>query len=379
MQPKLFNQLHEPVGFDVPALEKRLGDQPYFAFYSKSRTNKQAFASILRDKYPRRVIIYLCPKILAAKIKTAFPSFAVFALEDLTDKEIFFRIYDLVGTETVLIIENSARYALLTSDKFKYLHRLRKSVGRCYLIDIVPFTQDITKLYLPLSYLHRDILGYQHGYAFQYDYLETDRRGDLRRAHEPRFLGEKLSPFCWIDYEVFFPPMKFVNSTLNADERTIYAAKKTALFEKHDGPQKIVTALVDFAGQQHSRYASLAELLEKLSGKTAVYTNVAKWGTLVKNYLSKRGASGGIEMKTYMTHDGEPVEADNVVFFESPINQNRVWILDVIADLPPDAKVYYCRSDAKADAYVFGETRKEWAAIQELTKNLHGAQNESLS
>lgn len=276
-------------------------------------------------------------------------------------------------------MENVSRYTLISSDKFTCVHRLRKMTKKRYLIDIVPFTVEICKLYLPYSYLDREILQYSHGYAFEYNYLEEDERGRRRRAHDFDFLAEKLGPWCHIDYSSFLPHVEYVDSVVTGEEQERYKEKKLELFEKYDNPRKIVTRLADHANVMKSRYDSLAEFLPRLSGRTVLYTNLVRNNGLIKKYLRKQGVVDQIDYRTYMTHDNRPVEADNVLLFETPINQNRVAVLDVLANILPRANVYYFRNDSKVDRFVFGETDSEWQAIDGLTKEMWGWQCENVS
>jgi len=257
---------------DVALLDKRLGDKPVFAFYSKIRQRKDEFVRMLMEHHPNEIFVYLCPKIVVNHIKSRFPNFMVVPIEHFTQKETFLHINSLANPKTVIIMENVSRYTHLSSDKFNCLHRLRMATEKRYLIDIVPFTKAIHKLYLPYSYLDREILQYSHGWAFEYNYLEEDDKGNIRHAHDLDFLAEKLSPWCYLDYQEFLPLISYINSELTPGEVRKYQARKTDLFDTFDNPVKIVTELCDCANMMQSRYNSLVDLLGSLRGNTVLYS-----------------------------------------------------------------------------------------------------------
>lgn len=292
------------------------------------------------------------------------------AIEQFTHRETFLRLLSIAGPQTIVIMENVSRYALLSSDKFSCLQRLRMATTRRYLIDIAPFTQHVCKLYLPWSYLDREILRYSNGYAFQYNHGEMDAAGNIRFAHDFDLLAEKLAPHSAIEFDRFLPGITFQDSTVSAGEAARYAAYKEHLFAAYDNPRKIVTELCDCANMMGSRYESLAGVLEGETGHAVVYTNIVKNNPLIRQALRRMGVKRLPEIRTYMTHDCRPIEAEAVVLFETPINANRVAALDVLSDIAPGSRVYMMRNDTKADQLVFGETWAEWTAIDGLVREL---------
>ena len=363
---------------DESRVSAQLGDKKQFAFLSKIRTHKDKFISLIEECNQGRLVVYLAPKLIVPYIKQNNPRFATVSIEDFTKRDVYLHLNDMVGPEVVLIAENISRYALLDSDKFRFLHRLRKAIDRMYLIDVTPFTKEICKLYLPFSYLDREILQYPNGYSFEYNYLEEDNDGKIRKAHDYDFLAEKISPWSYIDYHKFLPEIKYVDSVLTKEEQGEYQAHKKRLFDKHNNPRKIVTVLCDKVNMMSSRYDSLTNLLSVTRGQTVAFTNIVKNNTLLKRHLKKAGLPT-VDLRTYMTHQNQPVEADTVIFFESPINQNRVAALDVLADIQPETKVFYFRDDSKVDKFVFGEVSAEWQAIDGFTSELWRQQNETVS
>lgn len=350
----------------VPFLAERIRDHNLFALYSKRRETKDGFIRLLLER-ATGMVVYLGPKILVPHIRTLFPSVRAVALENLPKRDTFLDLNTMVGPETTLILENVSRYTKLDSNHFRYIHRLAKSCGYRYLVDIVPFFEDITKLYLPLSYLDRQILGYPNGYAFEEEYLEEDEAGQIRRSHDLDYLAGKVGPWCYIDYREFLPEISFVETVLTEKEEAGYQVRKLDLFQKYNNPRKIVTRLCDYTNVMESRCKALAGLLEELGEETVIYTNIGKDAGHLKRYL---GRPARVEITTYTTYDGNPVEAGNIIFFETPINQNKESAMDILAGIGEGSKVYYFRSSAKVDSFVFGEVWPAWQAVNDFSREL---------
>lgn len=346
-------------------LAARVAGRSVFACYSKHRATKDRCIDLVTAGQPA---LYIGPKKLLPHIAQRHSHLIATAAERLDDRDTFLRVYELASAATPLILENMSRYTVLSSTKFNALHRLRMVTHRRYLIDIVPFTKQISKLYLPWSYLDREVLQYSNGWAFEYNYFEEDDDGRLRRAHDPAFLAEKIGAWSYLDYAAFLPPIRYVDSVLTPDEHARYQARKTQLFASYDNPHKIVTELCDCANMMLSRVDALASALHGKRGTIVVYTNIVKNNVPLRAALRQRGIT--VTCHTYMTHATTPIDADVVVLYESPLNQNQVAILDVLADIRDGTEVMLCRNDAKADRYLFDIVDAEWHAIDTLTRAL---------
>lgn len=349
--------------------------QPYFALYSKSRVEKDAYVAWLLANVPHDFCLYLCPKEVRVHLQERFPGIYLVDIEKFTQKQVFLHLLSLATEHTLVIIENIARYTILSSDKFNCLQRLRMKTQRRYLLDIVPFTKDITKLYLPYSYLDREILGYSNGWAFSYNYAERDETGRVRRAHDYDFLTEKIHPYCHQSYEQFLPQhWHILESCLTPDEQEQYEVRKEQLFTEYTNPAKIVTEICDFANMVASRKEQLVDLLATLP-EAVIYTNITKNNPPIKRYLKERGLleNRRVEFRTYYAHDNQPIHCEHVILFETPIN-NRVALLDVLADIPETSHVYHFRNDGKADQYIYGLMTEELTAINRFTQELHRTQ-----
>ncbi|MFW5760206.1 MAG: hypothetical protein ACOCXH_04410 [Cyclobacteriaceae bacterium] len=365
--------------FDVkPQYLDRSCGKPLFALYSKNRNEKDAFVEHIRAIHKGKSILYVCPKVIHPYLQKRFPFATVVPMEHFDKSNIFLTLEQTTDHNTVLILENTSRYVKIDSHKFRYMHRLRKKTKFRYVIDIVPFTKDIVKLYLPYSYLDREILQYSNGYAFEFNYIEEDEDGNKHRAHDHDFLSKKILPWSHITYDNYLPEnIKVISSELTVDEHKAYERRKEELFAKYKHPGRIVTYICDFANMVHSRYDSLTQLLESLTGHTVVFTNIVKNNTFIKKHLKTKSVKYDIEFKTYYTHNNKPIDAENVILFETPIN-NTYFMHDVIADIRQGTNTFYFKNNAKADIYIYGIMSKELNSIHRFTKILKAKQDEML-
>lgn len=352
----------------ISQVAERALSRDVFAFWSKDRQRRDEFARAVST----RDTVHLCPRAMLDHVRAAQPRSRVVALEDLPDRDTFLKLHALVGQDTRLIMEGVARYTNIDSVHFRCLHQLRKLTRYRYVIDVVPFTREVPKLYLPLSYLDREILQYPNGYAFQYNHAEMDATGRIRHSHDMDLLAEKVAPWSYLDYAGFLPAIEFVDVPMTAEEHAKYQADKDHLFEKWDNPRKIVTDLCDSANLMPSRRAVLLDLLPAL-GRAVVYTCITRNSDLLRRHAKKAGCSDA-RFTTYMIHDGRRIEADTVVLYETPLNANQVSAIDVLADIPAGARVLYFRYDAKADRYLFNEVVPGWQAVDAFTRALAARQ-----
>lgn len=352
----------------ISQIAERALSRDVFAFWSKDQGRRDAFASWVAAPDT----IHLCPRWMVDHVRAAQPRSRVVALEDLPNQDTFLKLHALVGRDTRLILEGVSRYTNIDSPHFRRLHQLRKMTQYRYLIDTVPFTREIPKLYLPLSYLDREILQYPNGYAFQYNHAEEDATGRVRRAHDVDLLAEKVSPWSHVDDAAFLPPVEFVDVPMTPEEHVKYQVEKDRLFEKWDSPRKIVTDLCDAANLMPSRRDVFLSRLPLL-GRTVVFTCIGRNSDLLRRHAKKAGCDNA-RFTTYMVHDGRRIEADTVVFYETPLNANQVSAVDVLADIAPGTQVLYFRCDAKADQFLFGEVYPGWEAIDAFTRALAAQQ-----
>lgn len=347
-----------------------------FCVISKTKAVKESFVRWIAKNDS---VIYIGPKTYLNSIKKSIPSACMIAHEDFTKKDVYLGLVSKIQRDDVLILENVARYTKITAQRFTYLHRLRKMVSRVFLVDIVPFAEDITKLYLPFSYMDRQILRYAHGYAFEHNYMELQEDGTLVRSHSLQNLAKKIHPHTLITYDRFFPKkVSIIDALMTTSEHDEYKIVKGDLFEKYSNPHRIVTYLCDWVNMRESRYDKLAELVSG-EKKVVVYTNIKQNSIALLSAMRKRDIDRtSLDVRTYRSHIPKPIDSDLVVLFEMPI-VNRYLAHDVLIDIQPKTTCYVFRSDAKSDKYIYGEVSKELNLINRFTITLRKIQDESLS
>ncbi len=354
---------------------RKLSQQRVGAFYSKDRTAKAYIANgIIRSKGAEQVIYY-CPRKLRKEVQESLDD-EVYLLhyEDLRKTNRPFNI--AASGDTLLILENVARYKSITSYIYKRLERLSQMCSHKYLIDIIPFSTSIEYLYLPYAYLDRTILGHQHFYAFRENNYEKTPSGQVKKGHDFSLLTQKLAPYVGITYDTFFSnKIELMWANLTDAEHEGYQAKKEELFDEYTTPQPIITRLADYTNTRDSRLEELMQLLNSLTGRTFVYTNIKKHNKKLERRLDvDRGAeqqisllyNNDVTVRTYYDANGDERAADQIILFEVPITKNYLF-LDVIANLRPNCKVYIFRSDAKVDGYLYRKMKREYDALNKFT------------
>ena len=277
----------------------------------------------------------LCPKTIKFDMHIKFPNAYIVTIEEFTNRDVFLNLFSMITKQTLVIMENVSRYTVLSSTKFNYLHRIRMKTKNRFLIDIVPFTKNIVKLYLPYSYLDREILRYSNGHAFEYEYGEIDENGNIINSHDFDFLCKKITNHSHICYDQFLPKrFNIISSHLTENEKVKYANRKKELFSIYNNAHKIVTEICDFANMVDSRKDKLIEILRQLHGNSIIYTNIVKNNPPIRRKIKsyEKDIKTDISITTYYTHKNTPIKADNIILFETPIN-NRFFMLDVLSDI----------------------------------------------
>lgn len=345
-------------------LNKKIG-----ALYSKDRKKKADFVNKL-VKYKKEneginQIIYYAPRKLLDTIEESLEvEVNMFPYEGLRNTN---KPYTMATENTLLILENVARYKSVSSYIFKRLTKLSQYCKQKFIIDIIPFSTDVQYLYLPWSYLDRSVIGHQHYYAFSENNYEKTKDGRIVRSHNFNHLAFKLAPHTIITYNNFMTqPQEIINYKLKDKEHNGYQEKKEKLFKKYNNPQPIITRLADYTNTRQSGYLKLANFFQKLKGNTIIYTNLKKHNKKLSKIFKT------VRVRTYYTANGDENNADNVILFETPIVKSYLF-LDVVANLKPDCKIYIFKSDAKVDGYLYRKMKKEYEALNNFTSKLKEA------
>lgn len=336
------------------------------ALFSKDEAEKQAFVEAFVDRAAGGTVVCVYPKN-RSQCHVRVPGAYHVAYEDLTKREPWLRINNLIGPDSALILENPSRYPKISSEKFRYLYRLAFKVAHRAIVDIVPFTLDIQYLYTPMCYLGRDILGYAHYYAFRENYHEIGADGRVHSAHDFDVLAAKLAPVSRIGYDGFLcRNRRLVECPATAAEHAEYALRREKLFAGEKSPQRIVTRLADTVHAFDSRLQALLALLSELHGETVIYTNLATYAARVRQATDAAGFRNVVAV-SYQAGCDRPHE--NAIYFESPIVKSY-YLLDAESRLAPDARVFHFRGDTKVDGYLYGEIDRELRQLDGFTKEL---------
>ena len=302
----------------------------------------------------------LCPRKGLPAMQQALPEARFWAYEDLNSTN---DPFNEAGPRTLLVLDRSARYKNILTTMFHRLSKLSLLYTHKLLTDIVPFTSDVQFLYVPLSYLHRRILGHQHWYAFRENYREHTAEGDLVEGHDYALLASKLAPCAAIAYRRFLPPVETVTCTLTPEESAGYQEMREQLFASHRSAGPIITRLADWVNTRESRYAALDALLPRIEGRAIVYTNIASHNAPLRRRFP------GLEVRTYYDANGDEGTAAHVILFEVPIVKSYLF-LDVLAELAPACRVHTFASGAPVDRHLNGKMAGEYQAVDRFCGHL---------
>jgi len=293
-------------------------------------------------------------------MQPALPEARFWAYEDLNTTN---DPFNDASPRTLLALDRSARYKNILTTMFHRLSKLSLLYTHKLLTDIVPFTSDVQFLYVPLSYLHRRILGHQHWYAFRENYRERTANGGLVEGHDYALLAGKLAPYAAIAYRRFLPPVETVSCTLAPTEDVGYQEIREQLFARHRSAGPIITRLADWVNTRESRYAALAALLPRIEGRAIVYTNITSHNAPLRRRFP------GLEVRTYYEANGDEETAAHVILFEVPIVKSYLF-LDVLAELDTACRVHIFASGAPVDRHLNGKMAGEYQAVDRFCGHL---------
>ncbi len=315
-------------------------------------------------------MVYLAPKKFLADVQQRVSASTFLAYEDLTKSN---NIFNLANEETLLVFDRPSRYKNITTDTWVRLSRAAERYTHKILVDIVPFTSEVQYLYCPLALVSRAILGYQHWYSFRENNSEQLEDGSIVQAHEYGYLAQKLAPYCTIDYSDFLSnPIQLVDCPLTVQEKSEYQALRDRLFadaqrEEKKSASPIVTQLADWTNIRLSRYTHLRDLLLQANGRTVIYTNLSGHNRRMKKIFPSS------EVRSFYDANGEEDQYDTVILFELPITKSYLF-LDVIANVRPDCRILFFKSDTTVDKLLYGHMATEYQSVNGLAKELHARQ-----
>lgn len=359
------------------------------AFFSKCPTARQRFVQEWvgwhQANHPGATVLHLHPKNVARAPYA--PGVVCAAYEDVTKRDVWLRINNLIADSTMLVLENPSRYPKITSEKVRFLRRLSMRLkGARILTDLTPFTLSVEYLYTPYSYLGRDILGYPHWYAFRENYQELTPAGEVVNALDFPVLARKAAPVSAIDYCGFLPADRETLRLQETDaEHARYQERREQLFARYEEegasgtgpPQKIITRLADtthaFETRRAAAVETVADLAARTDGRIVAVVNLLSYA----QELGRRFRSVGLpERCTAISYQvGASGQAPTwsdvgaVLWVESPI-VNSHWRLDIEAVLPTGCISRSLLGSTKVDAYLYDLIHDETEQIDGFTRAL---------
>jgi hypothetical protein len=331
--------------------------------YSRSAEARASFVQQHASQYSK--VVYLAPKKFLADVKERVSTISTstfLAYEDLTKSN---DIYNLVDEQTLLVFDRPSRYKNITTDTWVRLSRAAERYQQKILVDIVPFTAGVQYLYCPLALVSRSILGYQHWYSFRENNSEQLPDGKAVRTHDYAHLAQKMAPYSVIDYPNFFDnPIKTVNCPLTTQEKSEYQTLRDRLFAENKTASPIITTLADWTNIRASRYTRLRDLLLAQRGKTMIYTNLSGHNRRLKKIFPSS------EVRSFYDINGEEDQYDTVILFELPITKSYLF-LDVIANVRPDCRILFFRSDTTIDSLLYNRMTNEYQSVNDFAHQLY--------
>lgn len=345
---------------------KRLVEKDLETFLVKDKVKKFEFVRdfIENRKFKVSNVVYFTPKKYQEDVRHQINKVHIFCYEDINKTN---EPHDILNEKSLLIMDGSARYKSITSYVFKRLSNLALIPSHKLMVDIVPFTTSIEYAYIPFSHLERQILGHQHWYAFRENNMEYNESGELVEGHDFELLAGKMAPYTKMDYPHFMEhETETIKCELTNREQEEYDKYRDGLFKKYNTIQPILTRLADFTNTRPSRYLNLQNVVNSLSGKTIVYTNIKSHNSNIKKTLQARP---DVEVRTFYDHNTVEHTADNIVLAEVPIVRNYLF-LDVIANAKRDCKFYFITGYSTIDELLFAKMKEEFEKIDTFTKIL---------
>lgn len=330
----------------------------------KSAVYSTDAAAIQRLIDPQQAAFYVCPKARMPALRSLLMPPLV-AIEDLTKTPIWLWCNEVVNDSSLLIYDRVSRYYRVSSEISRRLERLAEVAAHTYLVDIVPFCEDIQYLYMPWRYVNRSILGYAHYYAFRENYAEMLPDGTIVRCHDHAHLSQKLAPSCLVERQAaLLAKRQRVEVAASDSEQREYKTLRDQLFEMHTTPQPIVTRLADYSHATQSRRDTVCEIALSFPGKVAIVCNLSTYASFYRAKLPQ-----SVVCCSYSTPASTLAECDAIVYAEPPIVQTFRFF-DIEALLPPSALALRVFGSLKIDRYLDECLTKEISQIDAFMKTL---------
>lgn len=301
-------------------------------------------------EFPASLVI--APKRLCRRFRHATP------IEDITKTATWLRLNEQVQPGTPITFVYASGYYKVNSEKARRLERLAEISRNVHLLDVTPFCESIESLYITWRYIDRQILGYQHHYAFAGGHAE--RHGDRIVSSLDFDLNvSKIAPHCRIEKNPVRENRRVVRCEYTAGEHREYQSLRSRLFDTKKTPQPIVTSLADLVHAFESRRKASAS-----HPGAVIVTNLDTYA----QFYRQQGFQAGTYAKP-----PDVSQAKQVVFAEPPIVYTyRRLHIEMAA--PEDCEIIDVRGDAKVDDYLGGRIDQETRDVGRFCRKLIEAQ-----
>lgn len=328
-------------------------------FYVKTLEKKKEIIEQKKKEYNH--IVYLLPKKFYDELKGSLENVEVHFYEDISKSN---DLINYAREESLLILDSPARYKNIGTSKFSRLSKISKQYKNKIIIDSVPFASEIEFLYVPLSYIDRNILGYQHHYSFRENNSEV-YQGKQWRSHDFELNAKKMSGIAYQEYQSFLDgiEIKTHEVALTQEEKDGYEKKKEDCFKKYDRFNPIVTALSDYSNMRESVYEKIGEVLQNINGEAVLYTNIKTHN----KYLKKRFPN--VNVRTFYDVNGDEQNYKNIILCEVPIARAYLFT-DVLSRLNVETTVHIIKPNVPAIKLLYNRMNTEYTQLDEFTKIL---------
>ena len=328
-------------------------------FYIKTLEKKKEIIEQKKTEFNH--IVYLLPKKFYDELEDSLNGVEVHFYEDISKSN---DLINFAREESLLILDSPARYKNISTDKFRRLSKISKQYANKIIIDTVPFASEIEYLYVPLSYIDRNILGYQHYYSFRENNSEI-YQGKQYRSHDFELNAKKLSNVSYQEYQSFLDgiEIKTHDVILTPEEKDGYEKKKEECFKKFDRFNPIVTALSDYSNMRDSVYDKIEEVLSGINGEAVLYTNIKTHNKYLKHRFPN------VNVRTFYDINGDENNYKHIILCEVPIARAYLFT-DVLSRLKRGTTVHIIKPNVPAIKLLYNRMNTEYTQLEEFTKIL---------
>lgn len=308
-----------------------------------------------RVVYTNRILIpeaalHVAPRTMCPQIPGSIP------VEDITKTPTWLTLNERLHPGDPVAFHRVSSYYKVNSEKARRLERIASISRNVSLIDVTPFCEAIEYLYMTWRYVSRDILGYQHYYAFAGGHAE--QYGDaIVSSLDFDLNATKIRPHCTIEKNPVRSQRTVSRVQYTSGEHADYLEAREQLFATKSTPQPIITALSDLVHAFPSRRKAVLEASPK---GAVIITNLTSYAKFYRDAGFRHGTYAKAPNLT---------GASAVVFAEPPIvyTYRRLHI-----EMQAECPVIDIRGDAKVDNFLGSRIDQETDAVRTFCDKLIG-------